>query len=665
MIIEQALHGYNKGHGLLASSFSFKPNDDSSLMSVLSDWTGYRDASGDDAYMTFYPLSHGERYAFAKTWYAEEMERPGCVWTHTLIVNLKDLDRNFDFRVLKDYFQRPQKDKYEIYRQKIEIKDFGRSESIEVFKEFDGVSLMAIYMLLLGNNKNLFFFMDKPQLAYIELCFYLLQYMPVGMLKNVSLSTGSMSRRKCGENDFSIQFTDNPTHMSLSNAPWKGKIEEENFADAIRYIFEQSKTANDPFPSLMRLFKEDIGDEQDKLMAFSVLMKKLDIALNEKVGQRQFAEVLHILEKHFPHVNEGVRLKCNFLSKKISGLYGTEKEYLFQIASLDNVSFLHPEMTLFDSRLEELNKNEHVAFVELINDIAKLEHVNDVALKALNYALNTMNESEMLSLANENWEHLLPLLKNSERFFGSGIWLKLTHEQFSTIALLYSNHDFHTFHYWEELLQKTIDAEALIDDNLALKLVEHTKDSVKIIFDAINSQVQKFVSPFLKKACLIKKQEILDWMGTQNAINENVERFILNEIKPNDILVKITGSKCWKGLLNEDIGKKSIEYYLYLYILSHNWYDSIAVSMLKHSFYHLYVKLSNNELSESDWDKLSMYTASSYFIEKWDKCKILSRGLVDYLLKCNVVSEDIRDFTPDKKVNDRLLRMWKKHVNKK
>ena len=148
MIIEQALHGYNKGHGLLASSSPFKPNDDSSLMSVLSDWTGYRDESGEDAYMTFYPLSHGERYAFAKTWYAAEMERPGCVWTHTLIVDLNGLDRNFDFRVLKDYFRRPQKDKYEIYRQKIEIKDFERRESLEVFKQFDGVSLMAIPFLL-------------------------------------------------------------------------------------------------------------------------------------------------------------------------------------------------------------------------------------------------------------------------------------------------------------------------------------------------------------------------------------------------------------------------------------------------------------------------------------------------------------------------------------
>lgn len=111
MIIEQTLHGYNKGHGLLASSFPVKPNDDSSLMSVLSDWTGYRNELGEDSYMTFYPLSNGEKYAFAKTWYAEEMERPGCVWTHTLIVDLKKLDRNFDFRTLENYFRRPLKDK--------------------------------------------------------------------------------------------------------------------------------------------------------------------------------------------------------------------------------------------------------------------------------------------------------------------------------------------------------------------------------------------------------------------------------------------------------------------------------------------------------------------------------------------------------------------------
>lgn len=260
MIIEQTLYGYNKGHGLLASSFPVRPNNDSSLMSVLSDWTGFRNELGEDSYMTFYPLSNGEKYAFAKTWYADEMERPGCVWTHTLIVDLKDMDRNFDFRVLNDYFRRPQKDEYDFYQHKIEINNFETRYSNVVFSMFDDTSLLVLYLLLLGNNKNLFIYMDKDQRAYVALCFYLLQYLPLDILKWISMSTGSVSRRKLGSEDFSIQFTDNITNISLSNAPWKGKIAKENFTNGLLYIFEQSKRENDTFPSLIRLFREDIKD---------------------------------------------------------------------------------------------------------------------------------------------------------------------------------------------------------------------------------------------------------------------------------------------------------------------------------------------------------------------------------------------------------------------
>lgn len=55
------------------------------------------------------------------------------------------------------------------------------------------------------------------------------------------MSTGSVSRRKLGSEDFSIQFTDNITNISLSNAPWNGKIAKENFTNGLLYIFEQSK----------------------------------------------------------------------------------------------------------------------------------------------------------------------------------------------------------------------------------------------------------------------------------------------------------------------------------------------------------------------------------------------------------------------------------------
>ena len=660
MIIEQTLYGYNKGHGLLASSFPVRPNNDSSLMSVLSDWTGFRNELGEDSYMTFYPLSNGEKYAFAKTWYADEMERPGCVWTHTLIVDLNDMDRNFDFRVLNDYFRRPQKDEYDFYQHKIEIDNFATRYSNVVFSMFDDTSLLVLYLLLLGNNKNLFIYMDKEQRAYVALCFYLLQYLPLDILKWVSLSTGSVSRRKLGSEDFSIQFTDNITNISLSNAPWNGKIAKENFTNGLLYIFEQSKKENDTFPSLIRLFREDIKDEKEKLFAFAMLMKELDTALNEKVGGKEYANVLSLLEEYFPKQNEGIRLKSNFLSEKISSLYGTEEDYLFQIASLKNDSFLYPEETQFESRLMELDKDDHASYIDLITKIAALAHPNDTACKALLYAINNMEEQELLNLIDKEWEKLLPFLSSNDRFFESGMWLKFSNDKFNTIFLLFSQKLFDKFIYWDGLLNKAIDAETLVSEDVSKKIIEKAKDAVSIIFEAANSGSPHFVSPFLLQACLLKKQDIFIWMNSQETINERVERFLLYKIEPNDYDLKSNSSSVWKAFLNQDNENKNIDFYIYLYILAHNWHDVIAIEMLKHSFYHIYIALSKNQLDEKYWNRISCFTSISYFIDKWDKCKILSRGLVDYLKNASVDIRVLKEFTPNKKINERLVRYWKK-----
>ena len=660
MIIEQTLYGYNKGHGLLASSFPVRPNNDSSLMSVLSDWTGFRNELGEDSYMTFYPLSNGEKYAFAKTWYADEMERPGCVWTHTLIVDLKDMDRNFDFRVLNDYFRRPQKDEYDFYQHKIEIDNFETRYSNVVFSMFDDTSLLVLYLLLLGNNKNLFIYMDKDQRAYVALCFYLLQYLPLDILKWVSMSTGSISRRKLGSEDFSIQFTDNITNISLSNAPWNGKIAKENFTNGLLYIFEQSKKENDTFPSLIRLFREDIKDEKEKLFAFAMLMKELDTALNEKVGGKEYANVLSLLEEYFPKQNEGIRLKSNFLSEKISSLYGTEEDYLFQIASLKNDSFLYPEETQFESRLMELDKDDHASYIDLITKIAALAHPNDTACKALLYAINNMEEQELLNLIDKEWEKLLPFLSSNDRFFESGMWLKVSNDKFNTIFLLFSQKLFDKFIYWDGLLNKAIDAEALVGEDVSKKIIEKAKDAVSIIFEAANSGSHHFVSPFLLQACLLKKQDIFIWMNSQETINERVEQFLLYKIEPNDYDLKSNSSSVWKAFLNQDNENKNIDFYIYLYILAHNWHDVIAIEMLKHSFYHIYIALSKNQLDEKYWNRISCFTSISYFIDKWDKCKILSRGLVDYLKNTSVDIRVLKEFTPNKKINERLVHYWKK-----
>jgi hypothetical protein len=88
--VHQAVHGYADGHRQLTASVSLKPNDAKTML-VLSDISGAGAQIGDDGYLTGYPLAESGFYALARTWPAPEMSRPGCVWTHTLLIEFADL----------------------------------------------------------------------------------------------------------------------------------------------------------------------------------------------------------------------------------------------------------------------------------------------------------------------------------------------------------------------------------------------------------------------------------------------------------------------------------------------------------------------------------------------------------------------------------------------
>lgn len=88
--IHQALHGYSEGHRQLACSESLNQKD-ARLLLVMSDVAGPGVASLGLPYLTGYPLADSGMYALSMTWPAPEMPRPGCVWTHTLLISFADL----------------------------------------------------------------------------------------------------------------------------------------------------------------------------------------------------------------------------------------------------------------------------------------------------------------------------------------------------------------------------------------------------------------------------------------------------------------------------------------------------------------------------------------------------------------------------------------------
>ena len=104
--LHQALHGYADGHHQLALSTPLKPRDQRRIL-ALSDISGPSARIGAEGYLTGYPLSESGFFALGRTWSAPEMERPGCVWTHTLLIDFSDLAALETLTGLLDLFRRP------------------------------------------------------------------------------------------------------------------------------------------------------------------------------------------------------------------------------------------------------------------------------------------------------------------------------------------------------------------------------------------------------------------------------------------------------------------------------------------------------------------------------------------------------------------------------
>lgn len=102
----QALHGYADGHRQLSRSIEISPTDARAML-ALSDVAGPGLQIGPDGYLTGYPLSESGFYVLAKTWAAPEMPRPGCVWTHSLLIPLDQLEAMQSPEELLELFLHP------------------------------------------------------------------------------------------------------------------------------------------------------------------------------------------------------------------------------------------------------------------------------------------------------------------------------------------------------------------------------------------------------------------------------------------------------------------------------------------------------------------------------------------------------------------------------
>ncbi len=218
--VHQALHGYSDGHTLLQSSIRISLESER-IMLTMSDMSGSSMVAGFETYLSGYPLPVEQLYVFAKTWYASEMDRPGCVWTHSLILGQAELEQVKDGSELLALFKRPSKLLHDYSRPiNFELPPESSLQRVNISERLASALVWALYVV---PDKPVYLLASTSSI-YDALVVRVWSQQWPGLKKTFGFCTGSIADRKVSGRSLDLQVVPDATYPQTRNDLARGTI---------------------------------------------------------------------------------------------------------------------------------------------------------------------------------------------------------------------------------------------------------------------------------------------------------------------------------------------------------------------------------------------------------------------------------------------------------
>lgn len=244
-VVERQVHGYRKGHQLLAGSAQL-PKEDQAAIDRLSDIAGpLRPRERFEPYLTGYPLPSGTHYVLARTWQDLTVTRAGCVRTISLIIPIADwaaAEGISAFLGLLELDRAPEDgDATRVYLEN------PSAEALPPAPDFKGSELLEA-LFLEDLQPVVLFDAPKPELIAVRLVTALWP----SMRRRFAVSTFALSPRKVSGRDFNLVFAPKDARAKFSD--WSGRRIDGRLSQSARHRWTGSivsRVFDDPYPRLL------------------------------------------------------------------------------------------------------------------------------------------------------------------------------------------------------------------------------------------------------------------------------------------------------------------------------------------------------------------------------------------------------------------------------
>jgi GTPase-associated protein 1, N-terminal domain type 1 len=288
-------------------------------MLTMSDLSGSRVSEGFLEYVTGYMLPSNTYFVLAKTWYAAEMKRPGCVWTHSLLIPAVMIEAIRNATALTSLFVRPSLTPGFRYSDRLELPTTAFLNQ----KYADASPVFAKAICALEGLYSV----DKGSVGIAVTTGSELESFVLGLWSQLWpdlrsklwFCSGSLSLRSLNGHPLDLQCGPDRIHRELDtviSTPCQEAAWAETILDDLLH------------PGMFRDFLRKNGSGLINRTAMAALAKVYGISRSGKI-----TEALHVVAEAFPLQDQALEMKHNLLRDTANASEGLNVTELVELLS--------------------------------------------------------------------------------------------------------------------------------------------------------------------------------------------------------------------------------------------------------------------------------------------------------------------------------------------
>lgn len=663
ILIHQALHGYAHGHRLLESSLKISSSSARTIQ-LNSDMSGPSMVGGFESYLTSYPLPEMNMYALGKTWYAPEMSRPGCVWTHTLLINNADLAQLTDLSQLLNLFIRPSiNGNFDEYKAIREIFSLSDNTNLHRLPHVHIETAKGILKCLYEFPSQPVYVETKSAQQFEEIIISIWSQQWPRLRRSFKFCTGSLSNRKTDGQNFDLQVIPKSARSAVQHESPSAKFVSDCFSESVGVQPQNELPLW--FPAWPEIAASDLilksqlsdflwrfgADQTEGRAAFVPLVEVYIGASMVKAGKASLAALLGSISNHFPQPSQAVRLKQALFGAVDSSkglLYPeiAEKDLLKALVITGYSSAFKSGTLSIKNRAQSLLQAEHSAAKELTFQLLT-DELSPIGEEFLAGVCESISIDDALDLAKAK-PSLLPLIihNNPQLLTEPLLWKCSTdlQREIFDVAIKSSNLD-------DGFIQRLIPILLEIgSDTLAEDIIYQLDENAAVdaILDWFDQDARKGLSSLgarWQRNLERHQSMVIDWLIKKSAKSiPRVTTLALASsiLNPHSRLVINAGSEIWLALAREGQAELDSETLIramsFLLALGFNNPSPSGAELVAKSFEIVHQAAMHN-LSYRDWRLLQEQAPSISFWKSWDKCERLRCALIENFIKFRWPSE--------------------------